>query len=201
MLEQWCSWVDLADQWFVAYASLHTTISPIPSYFCIGHAVELYLKAIIVKNEGEEKAINFDHNIIKLWDYCKLDTDFMPKINLRKSILNQDVLAFTPSPNTLSKDDIDHFFNNRELYIIANHQKDLKYFSLPMKSHKKSGAFLIGEYPNLYWIEFLKNIRVYLGYPPSRQRDYIKTFLNLTWNELPARTRFYLCKIFEKYPS
>jgi hypothetical protein len=82
---EWDCFLDVADQWFVAYS--------VPPYdtavklFMIGHAVELYLKAANTKiTDDIKRAIGFKHRVKQIWSDCKShDPTFMPNYEIRES--------------------------------------------------------------------------------------------------------------------
>jgi HEPN domain-containing protein len=60
-----------ADYFFITYAL--ACLYPLQNHlFLIGHAVELYLKAIFIKQTDDEiAAMKFGHNIRGLFDACQ----------------------------------------------------------------------------------------------------------------------------------
>ena len=166
----WHSFLWAADEWFITY-SLPPMLMHV-KFFAIGHTVELYLKAAYTKITGDiDRAIGFGHEVKTIWDECKAkDPAFMPQYEIRDDIYNKDLV---PSPyKGLNKEDILHLGNNYELYIIAKYLPDLKYLGAPLKTMKgDSGLYLI--YHNTYWIDFLKEMRRYLGHPEENRMDII----------------------------
>ena len=52
--------------------------------FSVGHALELYLKAVNTKM--------FGHNVTQIWHDCKLnDAAFLPRFELRETVLSHDL--------------------------------------------------------------------------------------------------------------
>jgi len=196
----WCTWVQAADQWFIAYASLPHLQPGVP-FWCAGHAVELYLKAAVVKGTGDQKkAMSFRHDISDLWKECrKLDPSFLPAYDLRDSILTRDILLLrAPSRmQDLSPDDLQHFFDNEPLYIVAKLQGDLKYFPLHMHSRPDSPGVLVEAWPNMFWLKFVKSLRQYLEFPPPGTRDFIRHLLERDLQCVPDDTIAYLHQLYE----
>ena len=81
----WKSFVNLGDQWLISYAVPPMHSVPV-KIFTIGHALELYLKAVIAKQTGSvDKAVGFGHDIKKMWDKCKrIDPQFMHGYEIRE---------------------------------------------------------------------------------------------------------------------
>ena len=167
---EWHSFLIAADEWFITY-SLPPMLMNV-KFFAIGHTVELYLKAANTKITGDiERAMKFGHNLKAIWDDCKAkDSAFMPQYEIRDDIYNRDLLL---SPyEGLNAEDTLHLGNNYELYIIAKYLPDLKYLGAPPKTMKtEAGLYFL--YPNSYWIDFLKDMRRYLGHPEKSGRDTI----------------------------
>lgn len=198
--DDWRQWVHIADEWFIAYASL-SHAHPGVQFSCVGHAVELYLKAFVVKQTGKDSAaMHFSHRIDDLLRKCRqLDSGFLPEYDLRDSILAQDVLLLRGSNRLarLSPDDQQHFWDNEPLYIVAKHQGDLKYFGLPMKSRRNGPAILGGRTPNPFWIKFVRAMRQQLGFPPGSTRDFVRQLLDNEPQYAPPWTIAYLSQLYE----
>jgi len=168
----WHSFLWAADEWFITY-SLPPPLMHV-KFFAIGHTVELYLKAANTKITGDiERTIGFGHKVKAIWDNCKAkDSAFMPQYKIRDDIYNRD-LQLSPFKGLNAKDTI-HLGNNYELYIIAKYLPDLKYLGAPPKIKTMKGdAGLYLIYYNGYWINFLKDMRRYLGHPEEGRRDTI----------------------------
>ncbi|OGN94413.1 MAG: hypothetical protein A2Z75_03075 [Chloroflexi bacterium RBG_13_50_10] len=189
---EWDSFVWAADEWFIEYS----LPPPLPNVklFAIGHTIELYLKAANTKiTEDIDEAIRMGHNIKRIWDDCKRrDQNFMPSFEIRDSVFQSDLFQLHSSEdsrNKLNKDDLLHFYQNQELYIIAKHLPDLKYLGAPLKSIK--GAYALAViHPNPYWITFLKELRGYLGHPEKGKLDAISHHIDE--GDLPVQSIQYL---------
>lgn len=188
---EWHSFLQAADEWFIIY-SLPPRIMGV-KFFAIGHTVELYLKAANTKITGDiERAIRFRHQIKAIWDDCKAkDSAFMPQYEIRNDIYNRDLL---PSPfEGLNEEDTIHLGNNFELYIIAKYLPDLKYLGAPPKIMKgQAGLYLL--YSNTYWIDFLKEMRRYLGHPEKNRRDVIS--FHIEHSTMPPETVYFLKMLY-----
>jgi hypothetical protein len=159
--------------------------------FCIGHAVELYLKASYTKiTNNIDKAIRFNHNIYKLFKACKdMDINFMPNHNIIETIINSDILESKFDSLNLGEELHFEFLKNQELYIICKMLPDLKYLGAPIKSIK--GGYSLGwVFPNNYWIYFFREIRKYIGHPEAGKIDVIAQHIES--NDIPEISVSYL---------
>jgi hypothetical protein len=182
----WHSFLQAADEWFIIY-SLPPPLRHV-KLFAIGHTVELYLKAANTKITDDIKgAMNFRHNLKAIWDDCKAkDSAFMPQYEIRDDIYNRDLL---PSPfEGLNEEETLHFGNNYELYIIVKYLPHLKYLGAPPTKMKTEGG-LYFQYHNRYWIDFLKEMRRYLGHPREGRRDIISFHIDHS-SMAPEAVRF-----------
>ena len=188
---EWHSFLIAADEWFITY-SLPPVLRSV-KFFAIGHTVELYLKAANTKITGDiDRAMKRGHNLKAIWDDCKAkDSAFMPQYEIRDDIYNRDLLL---SPyEGLNAEDTLHLGNNYELYIIAKYLPDLKYLGAPPKTMKgEAGLYLI--YPNTYWINFLKEMRRYLGHPEEGRRDTI--LFHIEHSTMPPETVHFLKMLY-----
>lgn len=186
-MHEWHSFLKPADEWFITY-SLPPPLVCV-KLFAIGHTVELYLKAANTKITGNiERAIKFGHNIKSAWDDCKKqDANFMPSYEIRESVYKADL--FSGGYKTLHEDDLKHYLEHQELYIVAKLLPDLKYVGAPLKS--VNDAFALGYiHPNPYWITFLKELRAYIGHPDRDKLDLIS--LHIGERDLPPQSVRYL---------
>ena len=196
-MHDWKSFLWPADEFVMAYASPPHNI-PIAKIFCIGHAVELYLKSVYSKQIGNiNQAIGLGHDIAKLFAECKKqDNKFMSGYELRSTVLQNDQFSQISWLNNLNNSDRDHYFKNQEFYLIAKHQKDLKYFGT--KIHGRTGeasmAFIC---PNDYWATFIKQIRDYLDYKEEGIGDKIEAYLEFEKGKIPLTTKEFLEKTIE----
>lgn len=191
MSYNWDCFLWSADEWIVNYSLPPQMTST--KLFSIGHALELYLKAAYSKMTGNvDEAIKFGHNIEKLWDACKnKDPKFLPNYELRTSVISQDILT-GPIDKVLSKDDFFHFLKHQELYIVAKHLADLKYFGAPLKTVK--GAYAFGYvFTNPLWEDLFVELRQYLGHPEKDKLDVLRH--HLEDSNLPVSSTEFLKKI------
>jgi hypothetical protein len=216
--DQWKNYVSDADDFLITYAVtcpcglLHSHL------FLIGHAVELYLKAIYIKQTGDEyKAIKEGHNLKNLFELCQNNTPpFLPKF---ESNGNYEIFKFKGTYEELyelaqktiqgtgltswEKEKFLHFSYYMEFYLIAENLNNLKYFSCQWKSRdpfwQKHLKYIASYKPNDFWIEFVKQARSYLGYS-GEDNDMIKLCLEgfgCSADALPCTSREYLSQIFK----
>jgi hypothetical protein len=191
MSQNWDCFLWSADEWIVNYSLPPCMIGT--KLFSIGHALELYLKAAYSKMTGNvDEAINFRHDIKGLWEACKnKDSKFLPKYELRKSVISQDILGGAID-KVLSRDDFAHFLKHQELYVVAKHLVDLKYFGAPLKSIK--GAYSLGfVFTNPLWEDLFVELRQYMGHPEKGKLDVLRH--HLEDSNLPVSATEFLKKI------
>jgi hypothetical protein len=194
MAFRWNSFLQCADPWIVEYSLPPGRNYPV-KLFCIGHALELYLKGTNAKMTGDiDKAVRFGHSIKRIWDDCKSkDSAFLPDHELRDSIWAENL--FTGHVwECLSDDDWEHFSKHRELYSVAKMLPDLKYIHAPLKT-VVDFHYLAGFWPNPYWIELFKNLRNYLGYPG--QGDFDTVMYHIKQGFLPSASSSYLKGLYD----
>ncbi|MHB1319008.1 MAG: hypothetical protein ACYCYF_10365, partial [Anaerolineae bacterium] len=76
----------------------------------------------------------------------------------------------------LTTEDLHHFLQHQELYVIAKHLADLKYLGAPMKSAKV--RFGVGYvYPSPEWPKLFGAIRHYLMYPSPNRTDVVREYV------------------------
>lgn len=192
-MHEWHSFLEAADEWFITY-SLPPLLTCV-KLFAIGHTVELYLKGANTKfTKDIDRAIKFGHNIKSIWNDCKKDSKFMPSFEIRDSVFNRDFLSVT-EVESLGEADRLHYFRNQEFYIMAKLLPDLKYLGAPLKSVK--GAYALGFiYPNPYWIDFLRELRDYIGHPQNNRLDIIAH--HLQEGDLPQQSIQYLKGLYHE---
>ena len=175
MAHEWSAFLSSADEWIVDYS---LPVVPLTSVklFAVGHALELYLKAANAKLSGSvEDAVKFGHNLHALWFDCKArDTGFLPMYELRPAVLERDLLNHE-SYCRLDANDLGHFLENQELYVVTKYLPDLKYLGAPLK--KIAGAYALGfVHPNPKWAELFRALRLYLGHPETGRADTIRHY-------------------------
>lgn len=180
-----------ADEWFVIYAMvpLLPGFSTVTMY-CIGHVLECYLKAVVMQQTGmtvDDLMRQYGHRIENLWRQCKTDPDFMPGYEIRDSVLN--AYPFNgASLRQLTNRDFQSYVHNQELYFLCTTRwEHLKYSgALPGSIQPRSMVYY---HPNPYWIQFIRDLRHYLGHPSRERLDWIRYVIDtgdLSYNALNA---------------
>jgi hypothetical protein len=188
----WDSFLWTADEWIINYSLPPGTLGAV-NLFSVGHALELYLKACYTKFTGNiDAAIRFGHNVSEIWFACKkLEKDFLHTHELRRSILEQDLLR-TADVEQLPREDLLHFLANQELYIICKYLPDLKYLGAPLK--KLTGAFgMATASRNPAWAILFHDLRSYLGHPREGRIDIIRYYIEE--GELPYGSVYFLKQV------
>jgi hypothetical protein len=160
--EIWERYLYSGQEWLISYICAPGFLESVKP-FSIGHAFELHLKAVHVKILGdEEKCLKVGHNILLLWDEIKAaDPTFLSSIEFRKRILTANFLEHGLDAEFF-QEDWPHFVQYNELYIVAKHLAEMKYFGTPLR--KRSGPMQYGwSFPNPMWLNILQEIRRFLG--------------------------------------
>lgn len=193
-MDDWRSFLFTADEWFVTYAMVDFVSV---SMFSIGFTVELYLKGVYAKHIGSvDDAIGYGHNIKRLWDVCKShDRNFMPDYEIRDEVYEVYTLERGERERgecfekRLSEDDREAYFKCPELYLVAKYLSNLRYFWSPFRSIE--GPYSMTYFhPNPFWIDFVREIRRYLGHPSPDCLDFVRH--KIDEGDLPLRAVRYL---------
>ena len=173
MPHDWDSFLWAADQWVINYSLPGRHLVAV-KLFSVGHALELYLKAANTKITGDiERAIKFRHDVAKIWADCKAqDPGFLPEYELRESVLSRELFDYSDY-SQLGKDDLIHFMENQEFYVVAKYLPDLKYIGAPLKRVARFRA-LVMMFPNFWWADLFRNLRIYLGHHGEGNLDVIR---------------------------
>lgn len=146
----------LADQWLIHYASI-TSKTPIPTLFAVGHALELYAKAAILKNDQGINVYKEGHDIWSLIVKLKTDYNILETYDIRERVLSQFLngnIAYYESDSS----DAENYRMNMEFYWVASLLKDIKYLGTYCRSIS-NGYFLVVKERNPYWIPILRELR------------------------------------------
>lgn len=182
--------------------------------FLIGHSVELYLKAIYIKQTGDiDGAMNNKHNVRRLFELCQAgNPPFMPNFSFKGNFEELHTIAnkvysgisfpaglnasLAANLTTEETEKFKHFIEYQEFYLVSENLLNLKYFYSPWKGNafwkkmQKSIAFV---FPNPFWIDFVKEAKEYLGYDTGAIKRCIEGFgCNLSPN-----TRSWLSEIYK----
>lgn len=162
MSSEWKSFLRPADEWILCYATAPVLCHAV-QFFAVGHALELYLKAVHCKITANiARTIKYGHNVEALWSAIKtLDQSFAPSFELRPSVLAVKTLK-GGHEEVLSLDDFRHFVEHQELYRSVQHLADLKYMGAPMKSVSGQIGYAFGS-PDPMWQRLFAEMRTYIG--------------------------------------
>jgi hypothetical protein len=185
------SFVHIADEFLISYACSPWT--PAASLFLVGHAAELYLKAVLVKSKPTVDAASHGHKIEKLLDTVQsLHPGLLREYTLRKSAAHRWMHSWQIAPSAPDSD-YDHFRQHMELYWVSRYLADTKYFGASYLQIDK-GFALILQPLNPYWQQFFFEIRRHLGVPnPETQPDKIAQAIADTG--FPPYAKVYLSRL------
>ena len=156
------SFVHLADQFLVSYAcSAHAGTTA--GLFIVGHAAELYLKAVMVKAKPKVDVSTHGHNVAALLTKVQAtQSNLLAGYTLRESAadkwLHNPIMPQVPDP------DYDHFQKHVELYWISRYLADTKYLFASHKNITQGFGIAICSL-NEYWQPFFFELRRHLGIP------------------------------------
>lgn|GEM_PF-3287154 len=221
--EKWKDYARNADEFFIAYSMTCPCTLMSCHLFLIGHAVELYLKAIYIKQTNDEiGAIKKGHKLKELFKLCQENIPpFLPKFKFKENyeIFNfrgnyKELLELYMKANEswnewtpFEKEKVLHFISYSEFYLISENLNNLKYMYCQWKHSdpfwREHLGSIVSISPNPFWIEFVKQVRSFLVYG-GEDNDMIKLCLDgftCPLEELPNMSRSYLCEIFDDNSS
>jgi len=218
--DKWRDYVRNADEFFIAYAMTCPCALLSNHLFLIGHAVELYLKAVYIKQTNDEiNAIKKGHKLKGLYKSCQENVPpFLLKFKFKenheifnfrgnyKELLELEMGAIKSgkSLTDFEREKVLHFISYKEFYLISENLNNLKYIYCQWK-HSRDPFWrehlqaIASIKPNPFWIEFVKQVRSFLGYG-GEDNDMIKLCLEgfaCPVGELPNMSRSYLSEIFD----
>jgi len=159
----WQSFAMLGDEFIVAYASM-SAITPAATLFVVGHAVELYLKALLLKDDPSCNVTKYSHKVDRM--LAALVRNGHPNIAMY-DLPNIDVNKWMHRPIPIgetSDPEYDSYVRNQELYWVAKYLPDLKYLGTMHKT--MPNQFAVPCWPcNPYWAQFFAAVRLELGWP------------------------------------
>jgi hypothetical protein len=169
----WTDYADAGDQWLAAYAAIPFEATW-PVLFSVGHALELYLKAIKAKVEGIEP--DHAHNVEQLWTDAVKVGALPPHLHFRPSHFKafrdgkrvRDILK-----NGGITAEVWEFQERIELFPVLAAIRDLKY--LPLQSDQLTTTVgLVVIRPNLYWAGVFRAMRLWLHWPDRPANDLLR---------------------------
>ena len=152
----------VGDEFLLVYSQIETNTGA-ATLFTIGHAAELYLKAVALKLDPTKAAKSYKHGLAGLLDLMHsngLLTSYTVKESIRDSIMHK-----WPHPiEVMSNPNFSEYTANQELYWIAYYLADLKYLgSEHMRAPEQYGLMVMTRNP--YWLPFFKELRQFLAWP------------------------------------
>jgi hypothetical protein len=179
----WTPLVNAADEWLVSFSLPYMRLHDV-RVFALGRALELYLKAAQARLMGSlEAGAAFGPDLPAIWLGCKsLDPSFLSAYDLRPAVLHHDLL--NPSDFAgLGKDDLVHFLQNQELYLLLRYHAE--HVASGSLKRDPGASFPTGGYiPGPAWSALFGALRLYLGHPAAGEADEIVE--NLAQSKLPA---------------
>jgi len=154
----------LADQFLVAYACTSSVEPSHAALFNIGHAAELYLKAVLCLHEPGADLTSVGHNVASLLRRVQThEPTLLAQYILRQQAIDRYVTNVDLPSTARGDPDYDHYNHNRELYRISTYLADTKYL-FASHSKKLSGKSFVVMVMSLneYWQPFFKELRSYL---------------------------------------
>lgn len=184
--------VAVADQFLVAYACTSSVEASSAALFNVGHATELYLKAVMCLLDPGGDIFKYQHNLARLLqDIQDKDPDLLSEYSLRRRAIDL-YLTNVDLPEAAKEDpDYTHFNEHREWYWVSTYLMDTKYLFAahgPKLIGKSFAIMILGL--NEYWQQFFKLLRIYLR---SHGVEISDSLLNAAANpNMPPMAQAYL---------
>ena len=168
----WQNLASLGDQFLLMYAQC-TTNTPAATLFNVGHAAELYLKAVALRDDPSKPPSSYKHGVSELLEAAhskRLLLDYEVHQNIRAKIMNN-----WPHPiEAMSDQDFQAYISHQELYWVAYYLADVKYLgSEHIRAPDSFGIMVMARNP--YWVSFFWQLRRYLNWSSTGGSvDYFK---------------------------
>lgn len=161
---------ELADQFLIAYA-LQTYVVVPAQLFLVGHAAELYLKAVLLSMEPEVPASKHGHRVGRMLERLQaLPSPLLADFVLRPSVFEKYMVESGLQPiSAMQEPDYQHYIQHQELYWISKYLADIKYLGTEHKELPRTYGMFIRS-ANPYWVPFFRELRAQLRWP--RQGTY-----------------------------
>jgi hypothetical protein len=157
----WQQFAGTGDQFLIVYAQA-ATATPAASLFTVGHAAELYLKAVATKLDPSTDAGRYGHRINDLLDRA-YSVGLLADFQVSDSVRDRIMRAWPHPIEMLDDPDFQHYVANQELYWIAYFLADSKYLGAGVRHAPESfGVMTLARNP--YWLPFFKELRTFLGW-------------------------------------
>jgi hypothetical protein len=169
----WQSLASLGDQFLLAYAQC-TTNTPVATLFNVGHAAELYLKALALQVNPSKSPSSYGHDVSSLLDLAhseKLLLEYEVHSRVRDRIMKK-----WPHPIEAMHDpDFQSYVSHQELYWVAFYLGDVKYLGAKhLRAPETFGIMVMTRNP--YWVSFFRQLRRHLNWPASGgSLDHVKS--------------------------
>jgi hypothetical protein len=160
----WQDFAMLGDEFLVGYSRLDSGIVPV-SLFTIGHAVELYLKATVLKIDPSFNVRRLGHRVGDTIQTIRtLDAALLANYQLRPAVYTKFMNGNLIPMAAAADPDYEHYIANQELYWISRHLADLKYLGTIHNTLPNTFAIMVRPC-NPYWLTFFNELRDFLGWP------------------------------------
>lgn len=191
------AFTDLGNQFLISYAC-SSWAGPFANLFNVGHAVELYLKAVVRRISPATDVSTYRHDVGRLLsDVQDRAAPLLSTYRLRQSAA--DAWLLNPiQPNGFGIDaNFDHYSAHNELYWISRYLMDTKYLFASQKGDLAKNSFIcVVMGLNEYWQPFFKELRQFL-IAGARPRAPDRLELAVTNQALPLVAREYLRRIID----
>ena len=160
----WQNLACLGDQFLLMYSQCRTN-TPAATLFNVGHAAELYLKAMAIRDNPSKSATSYKHGVSELLDVAHsngLLLDYSVSTTIRDKIMRT-----WPHPiEAMNDPDFQAYVANQELYWVAYYLADIKYLSSEhIRAPDTFGIMVMARNP--YWVSFFLQLRRYLNWPAA----------------------------------
>lgn len=173
------NWIDLGNQFIILYLLGRGFSLSNAKNFSIAHAFECYFKACITNKYNENKAIEYGHEIFKMFSKLKNDPNLLPNIEIEQNTF--DLYRIDKKFQEIPFDKQKKILLVQHLLFLFKYCADLKYNKFNSK-HKLESEVAYGLiYPDDRFAEIFFEIRKYLKYERTNETDSI---LNMIVNDL-----------------
>lgn len=181
----------VGDQFLLIYSQVSSN-TPAATLFTIGHAAELYLKAVALHLAPTKAAKSYGHGLSGLLDLMHANgllLSYTVKESIRDTIMNR-----CPHPiETMSDPDFLEYTINQELYWVAYYLSDIKYLgSEHIRAPETFGVTVMSRNP--YWIPFFKELRQFLDWP-TQSTFFASIAPNISHGQMPNDAKAYLAAL------
>lgn len=190
----WNGYLVDAEDFFISYMTACEIPNLSTCLFLIGHSVELFLKAVFIKQTNDENtAINTAHNVRELFELCQgNDLHFMPNLGFKGTFqelygisrrANENLTHNRARIDGFTCDEVDkftHFIEHQEFYYISENLMNLKYYHSRWRGRnpffRLNRIYVPTIHPNPFWIGFVKDVERYFGYDPIQIKERFERY-------------------------